>query len=278
MNFLRTIGSSIHSPEFYSSVTKKSFKQSIGYFLLLALLLTIIHLITLINPLLIEAPKAISEFATQIINCFPKDLEVKITNGQVSINALQPYFVSSCEKTNNQTLLVIDTETPFSSAKFEDYKTAVWVTKDSFIYKANNNETRSYSLTKIKDFKLNKDVLNSYFNMASPYLKFVGPVLLLLTFISIYLSYDFRLIHLLIIALLVWVLSKIFKLNINYVASYKIGLYAITLGLIVELIVSLTSVWTHFYGFPFMVTILTLAVVLVNLLLPASPAVPKKAS
>lgn len=269
MNFLRTIGRSIHSPEFYSSISKRSFKQSIGYFLLLALLLTIIHLITLINPLLIETPKAIKGFATQIINCFPKDLEVKITDGQVSVNAPEPYFLPSCEEANNQTLIVIDTKTPFSSAKFEEYKTAVWVTKDTLIYKeANNNGTSSYSLTKIKDFKLNKDILNSYFNTASPYLKFVGPVLLLLTFIGIYLSYDFRLIHLLIIALLVWGLCKIFKLNINYVESYKVCLYAITLGLIVDAIVGLTGRWTHFYGFPFMVTILTLAVVLVNLLLP----------
>lgn len=269
MNFLKTIGNSIYSPEFYSTVLNKSFKQIIIYFLLLILLLTIIRLVTLINPLLIEAPKALQGFATDVINCFPNDLEVKITSGQVTINAPEPYFISDCKATDNkQNLVVIDTKTPFTSSQFEEYKVAAWVTKDSVVYNRNNYETRSYSLTKINDYKLNKEVLNSYYNMATPYLKFIGPILLLLALAGIYLSYDFRLIHLLVIAVLILVMGKIFKQNLGFSQSYKLGLYAITLGLIVDLIVGITGQWTHFYGFPFMVTIITLAVVLVNLLLP----------
>lgn len=231
------------------------------------MLLTVIRLVTLINPLLIEAPKELQGFATQIINCFPKDLEVKITNGQLSINAKEPYFIYSCEK-NPDKLVVVDTKTPYSSNQFDEFKVAAWVTKDSIAYKRNNYETRSYSLAKIKDYKLNKEVLNSYQNIISPYLKFVGPLFLLLTFIGIYLSYDFRLIQLLMIAALILVLGKIFKQNLSYGQSYKIGLYAITLGLIIDVIVDLTGRWTGIYGFPFMVTIITLAVVLVNLILP----------
>lgn len=265
MKFLKTVGSSIHSPQFYSKVPERSFKQSIIYFLLLILLLTTIRLITLINPLLIESPKALQGFAQDLINCFPKDLEVKVTNGQTSLNAQEPYFVS-CK--SDQPLVVIDTKTPYTSSKFYEYKVAAWLTKDTVYYKRSDVETRSYILTKIKDFKLNKEVINTYYTMFLPYLKFVGPILMLLTFMGIYLSYNFRLIHLLIVALLVWLLSKAFKQDLSYGSSYKISLYAITLGLIVELVVNLTARWTYFYGFPFMVTILTLTVVLVNFLLP----------
>lgn len=268
MNFLKTIGNSIHSPQFYSTVVKKSFKPAFGYFLLLILLLTVIRGVTLINPILNEAPKALQGFAQDIINCFPKDLEIQIISGQVSINADEPYFIS-CK---GDELVVIDTKTPYTSGKFDEYKVSAWVTKDTVVYKRNDVETRSYSLAKIKDFKLNKETINTYYNMILPYLKFVGPILLLLTFAGIYLSYNFRLIHLLIIALIIWLLSKAFKQNLAYGPSYKIGLYAITLGLIVELVVNLTHRWTHFTGFPFMVTILTLAVVLVNLLLPKKAA------
>lgn len=278
MNFLKTIQDSIYSPKFYSDVTKKSFKSSFGYFFLLILLLTAIHLVTLISPLLIEAPTALQQFASSVTNCFPKDLEVKITNGQVSTNTKEPYFISSCEGDHSQKLAVIDTKTPFSSEKFAEYKVAAWVTKDSVIYQKNNVESRTYSLTKIKDFKLNKQVLTSYQKMFEPYLKFIGPILLLLSFVGIYLTYNFRLLQLLLLASLIWLLGKIFKYTLSFGQSYKISLYAITLGLIVDLVVSLTSRWTYFHGFPFMVSILTLAVVLVNLILLASPTGgPKKA-
>lgn len=267
MNFLKTIQDSIYSPKFYKTIAQKSFKQSIGYFLLLALLLTIVRLVTLINPLFVEAPKAIQGFANQIINCFPKDLEIKVTNGQAAINTKEPYFISSCDG-KNQKLVVIDTKTPYSVEKFAEYKANAWLTKDALVYKNSSVEMRTYKLTNVKNFKLNKEVLNSYLNMATPYLKFVGPVLSILTFIGLYLSYDFRLIHLLIIATLILVLGKIFKQETSFGTSYKLGLYAITLGLIVDIIVGLTGRWTGIYGFPFLVTIITLVVVPVNLFLP----------
>lgn len=271
MNLLKTIGNSLYSPEFYAAVVKKSFKQSIIYFLLLILILSSIKVISLLNPLLFIVPNQLQGFATDIINCYPNDLEVNIANGQIYINAPEPYFISDCKNpANSQKIAVIDTKTPFSTNQFNEYNASAWVTKDSVIYKDSKYETKTYSFAQIKNYKLNKTVLNSYKNTITPYFKFVGPVLLLISFIGIYLSYAFRLIQLLIIAALILVSGKIFKQNISFGQSYKIGLYAITLGLVVDLIVSLTSIWTGFYGFPFMVTILTLAVVLVNIILPAS--------
>lgn len=215
-----------------------------------------------------EVPAAIQNFATSTINCYPADLEVKIINGQTSINTPEPYFITSCEGDKSENLVVIDTKTPFSSGKFEEFKVAAWLTKDSIVYKKDNYETRTYNLAQIRDFKLNKQVLNSYYQMASPYLKFVGPILLILSFIGIYLGYNFRLIYLLLLSSIIWLLGKMFKYTLGYNQAYKVGLHAITLGLMVELTVSLTSQWTKFYGFPFMVSIITLAVVIFNLFLP----------
>lgn len=273
VNFLKTIQDSIYSPQFYSTVLTKSFRKSLGYFFLLILLLTTIRGVILINPFLVEAPKQLQKFTAEVINCYPKDLEVKIINGQVSINSGGPYFLSSCEGLGQgQNLAVIDTKTPFSSTKFDEYRVAIWVTKTDVVYKRNQFETRSYSLAQVKDFKLNKDSLKSFSNLLTPWIKFVGPVLLILAFLGIYLSYNFRLIHLLTIAALTFLLGKILKQNISFGQGYKVGLYAITLGLIVDLVVDSTARWTHLSGFPFMVTILTLAVVLVNLLFPKRTA------
>lgn len=268
MNFLKTIQNSIYSPQFYSKILTKSFKQSLGYFLLLILIFTIIHTVTLISPLLVEAPTTLQSFGQNMINCYPKDLEIKITNGQATINTEEPYFISSCEGDKSQKLVVVDTKTPFSQTQFDQYQVAAWVTKDAVIFKRNNVETRTYTLNSIKDFKLNQQVLNSYYKMFSPYLNFVGPILLLLSFIGIFLSYDFRLVYLLLLSSIIWLITKMFKQSLGYGQAYKVGLHAITLGLIVELVVSLTRPWVHLSGFPFMVSILTLGVVIFNLFLP----------
>lgn len=263
-NFIKTIGNSIHSPEFYSKIDKRSFKQGFGYFFLLILLFSAITIISIIKPILIETPIGIRGFSENIVNCFPKDLELKIENGQATSSAQEPYFIS-CNSA--QPILVIDTKTPYSSAKFDELKVATWITKDAIIYKNNGTENRTYKLKDVKDFKVNKEIIESYKNKYEPYLKYVGPILLVLAFLGIYLAYIFRLIHLIILALLIWLLGKIFNQDINYKLGYKISLQAITLGLFVELIINLTSRWTNFQGFPFMVTILTLAVVYVNLFL-----------
>lgn len=262
MNFLKTIRNSIYSPGVYLTVLTKSFKSSLGYFLLLILFLTIIHIIFLIKPLLLEAPVQLKGFLQEMVDCYPKDLEVKIISGQVSINADEPYFIDC------QDLVVIDTQTPFSSTQFDDYQVIAWVTKDSVFYKRNRYETRSYSLSQIRDFKLTSQVINSYYQMIAPYLKFVGPILLLLTFVGLYLSFNFRLIQLLLLSSIIWLMAKLFKQALTYGQSYKVGLHAITLGLIVELFISLTQGWTHFSGFPLMVSVLTLGVVSINLILP----------
>lgn len=266
MRFFQTIKNSIYSPEFYSQISQKTFGKSVGYFLLLVLILTAIKSLTLIGPLIFELPNQLQTVIKETVNCYPEDLEIKISSGQVTTNVKEPYFIDSCEmaQDTNQPLLVIDTNTPFSKTQLDQYKTVAWLTKDSIVYKKSDLETRSYSLTEIKDFKLNKAFVDSLSNMISPWLKFLGPALMFLAFIGIYLSYDFKLIYLLALAAVIWLLAKIFKKTLPYGQSYKLGLYAITLGLIVELLVSLTSSLTQFHGFPFMFTIITLGVVFIN--------------
>lgn len=268
IDFLQTIKNSIYSPTFYTTVPSKSFKESISYFLLIILLLTTIRLIALIGPLLIDTPIQVQGFVQDLKDCFPKDLEIKITNGQTSLNTKEPYFLSCDSLGKDEKLIVIDTKTPYSSTKFDEYGAVVWITKSAVVYKENEFETKSYSLAQIKDFKLNKEVLNSYYNIFSPWLKFVGPILLLLSFIGIFLGYNFRLIYLIFFAALLWALSKIFKQALSFGQSYKVGLYAVTLGFIIDLIAGLTSRWTNFHGFPFLFTLITLGVVILNLFLP----------
>jgi len=119
-------------------------------------------------------------------------------------------------------------------------------------------------LSKIDNLTIDRNLVNSLVKKISPWTKFIGPLLGIIIFIGIYLSYDFRLFYLLFLALLLWLLSKAFKKNLSYGKSYIMGMYAISLGLIIETILGVFSGWTHFSGFPFMLTIITLVVVFIN--------------
>lgn len=275
MNFLKTIQNSIYSIQFYKTIPQKSLWQSVKYFTSLILLLTIISILTLFQSLVIETPKIIRDYIQKTINCFPDDLEIKISAGEVSTNVEEPYFIADCDPLSDvggMKIAVVDTKTPFAQAKFEEYNTFVWVTKDSVSIKDKDYQTRIYSLKGAQNFTLTKQSIDSFYNKFSPYLKWVGPALLVLTFLGIYIVYLLRLIQLLITSALIWLLGKIFKHELNYSSAYKIGIFAATLGLILDTLVGFASQWTKFYGFPFMFTVITLGVVIINVFLPKRPS------
>lgn len=270
MSFFQKVKDSIYSPAFYSKIPNFSWKSSFGYFFLLSLILVLIQTAFLIQPLFIKLPGQAKDWINTSIEKFPADLQIKFQNGQAITNVQQPYFIPLSDKSvattsaDYQNLVVIDTKTSFSASKFNEYKTAIWLTKDSFFYQ-DRNGIKAYELSKVKDFTLDKNFIKDLAQKINPWLKWLGPALLILSFIGLYISNSLRLIQLLVIALLILLLGKLLKWNLNYKTSYKISLYAITLGLSVELLIGVTEIFTKFHGFPFMFTLITLGVVFINL-------------
>lgn len=268
MNFLRNILNSIYSSGFYSKVPQTSLKKALGYFFLLILLLTIVQAATVIKPIFYDTAKNIKQMVDEAVNQYPQELEIEVNKGQVATNVTEPYFIPFSEGSNRfKNLIVIDTKTPYSATQFNVYQSVIWVTKDSIFYKDHNSlQTRSLDVSQLGNFTLNKQLLNNLVAQFSPWIKFIGPILFVFTILGFFMLYSFRLIYLLLLALLIWLLSTIFKWSLNYSSSYKVGLYAMTLGFLVEILVGVTQIYTHFSGFPFMFTLITLASVTVNML------------
>ena len=264
MNFLDRIKNSIYSPKFYASISQSKFSSAISYFLLLAILLTIFQGLAVIKPILMELPAEIKKGVEDIGTCYPNDLVVQITNGIATTNVTEPYIFSGCEEKQETPIIVIDTKTPYSAEKFKEYNSLAWLTNDSLFYQKNDYEVSSYSLAEIKDFKLDKNFVTTKISEFSPYLNFVGPILFIFSLFGIYIAYSIRLIYLLIFSVFLIVLGKLFGKNLTYPNAYKMGLYALTLGLLVEIIVNLTSPYTRFNGFPFMFSFIFFGVVIVN--------------
>jgi hypothetical protein len=269
MGFLKKIKNSIYSPVFYSNILQEKFSSAIGYFLLLALFLTALQSIFPIWSFFTAGQPEIQKFVDRAKNFYPSELEIKIQKGKVSINAQEPYFVPIPKDVDmkNETanaidnFVVIDTENSYSASQFNEYKTFAWITEDSIITRDNNNSTRIYDLSKASDMTINRKTITTLINTFSPWLKFIPPLVIIGILLGVYMFYSARLIYLFFLALLIWLLTKIIKKPLAYWASYRVGLYAITLGLLVELLIN----WIGQSGFLFMTTIISLIIVFINL-------------
>lgn len=269
-NLFKKIQDSIYSPPFYKQIKQKNLNSSLGYFLTLASFLVILQSIILIKPLLFDLPGEVRSFSAKAADNFPGDLSVKIENGKAYPSVKEPYIIPfstiAPELKPTSNFLVIDTKTPYSPEKFQEYNTLLWLTKDTLFSQSTNNtkDIRAYKLENIGNFTFDKGFVKYLENRFMPWIKFIGPVVFAASVIGLYIVIAFRLVYWLIFALILMLLSKLFKWNFDYKQSYKIGLYAMTLGLIIESIIFLSATFTNFHGFPFMFTLITFGVIFLN--------------
>ena len=271
MGFLQKIKSSIFDPKFYSKIEHQSLGSALKYYFLFILALSIVNIVIIGYELGVQIPREIRSSINQAATSYPSDLEVSLDDGQVTTNATEPYFVpfpemgedSQYSGLNN--ILVIDTKTPFSSAQFNQYKTLAWLTKDSLFYNNREFDQRSLDLSEFDDITVNKAFVGDLLSKVNPWLNYLGPALILFTFIGLFIGFSFSLVYFLFLAVLIFFLSGIFKWGLNYSASYKTAIYASTLGFILDLVLLHTGVYTGFYGFPFFFTLTALCITTINL-------------
>jgi hypothetical protein len=268
MGFIKNIRSAIFDPEFYQRIKNGKLSDVFKYFFLLTLLLSIINTILLSQELLIRVPAEIKNFVSQSVNSYPPNLEVSVNDGQASTNAEEPFFVPFPETDNEyagiNNLLVIDTKTPFSVTQFEQYKTLAWLTKDSLFFQNREFDQRSIPLTDVENFTVSRQFIDDLANKINPWLSFVGPLLLVIVFIGMLIGFIFNLVYMLFLAVLVYFLSAIFKWRLSYKTAFITAIYASTLAFIVDLILFNTGLFTGFFGFPFLFTLIALCVATIN--------------
>lgn len=271
MGFFTKLKSSIYKPSFYSKIKTQSLGESLKYFFLLAIFLTLINTLILSYELAVKVPREIKNFVSQTVNSFPSDLAVTIDDGQVSTTTEEPLFVpfpSSDDEINQQdfnNILVIDTKTPYSAAQFGQYKTLFWLTRDSLFYQNQEFDARSIDLTKVENMKIDRQFVGNLVEKINPWLGLIGPALIVLVSVGMYLGFTFNLIYLLFLAVLIFFLGSIFKWGLTYSASYKTAIYASTLAFLVDLVLFNTGIYTGFYGFPFLFTLIALCITTINL-------------
>lgn len=271
-NLFDTFKNSIFSPQFYAAIPNTPLKNALTYFLIFSAVMAVIQVIFLI-PSFFNFQKDVPKLINTAVNYYPKELEITIKNGQVSTTAKEPYFVpvpsqlkgseDELDMEAKKNIIVIDTKTPYSVKKFNEYETAAWLTKDSLFY-MEDSQIKGYDLSTMKDYKINQNQIRSITNSLNPYIKFIAPLLAAFALLGIYFVYLLRLVFALMYAVMIFLVAKILNRNISYSSAYKTTLYAMTLGLLLEVFIFITQPYLKLHTFPFMLSLITIGVVIFN--------------
>lgn len=202
---------SFFSKSFYQDVGRNWKGTGLFYlFILLALCwIVIMHKVhmSISNFVKNDAPAIISQFP-----------EITIHHGKVSVDAPQPHIIIDPE--SGKPFMIIDTTGQITS--LEDTKAGILLTGTNLIVERNARETRIISLADINDFVINQDKIYDWVNSIKGWFAIVAfPFALMGSFI-------YRIVQVLIYAVVGLVLVKITKSELNYQALMRLSVMSIT--------------------------------------------------
>lgn len=273
--FFKSIPAAIFSPGFYASIKNRKFGEAFRYILLLTLIVGFAWT-AILGVMAYKNREIMTNVIDAFLNIYPEELVLTVTDGEISSNVAEPYFITSETFYEDPTdweegdfpinLAVIDTGTAFSMSQFEEYETLAWLTKDALLIRSDNG-IDSIPINEIPNAVVDKEMADEFlqgiWSKSKPYIALGVVVAGLVMFIGLM---AWRMFYALILAIIVWIAASIMRLKLDYGACYKISLYAMTTGILVMFVVGQTSQWTTFHGFPFMFTVLAAATAIINLI------------
>ncbi|MCP4610138.1 MAG: DUF1189 domain-containing protein [Planctomycetes bacterium] len=189
-------------------------------FLYLLLLLTVCMI-----PAMINVHRGMSNFvnneAPAIINQIP---EITITDGRVSINETQPYYI--IDPDTNKPLAIIDTTGRINSLKEID--ALCLLTGNKVIMKKSNFENRTYDLSQVDSFAVNGEQISGWLQTGKKFLVVVIYPFALLG------SYMYRIVQVLIYAAVGLLFASFCKTKLSYAALVRLAVVAVTPCIIVS--------------------------------------------
>lgn len=257
MNFIKNL----FSVKYYADIlTGHSHFKPVLAAIILALILSVKPSLFIFRTALPLAQNLEKNVLNLIEEIYPQELEINITNGQVSTNVTEPYYVTvrqeafenlfslKHEDQNTRSkirLLAIDTKG--KADEFERYQSMALLTETSFVYYKDNN-VNIYPLREVKDLTINKDVIKSKVqetNQDNMVEKVVVIGVLMAPFFIFLWSIATRLSTFFLLALVVYLMTKINQLTVGFKNIFR---YTSAISFIPMFIWSLMSFIPFFAG------------------------------
>lgn len=243
--FFYVFKNSASRPAYYQDVLKAPFSFSLKYFLFFFFILGFLTSATLSFFLVQKVQPYINKIKIEAPNFYPADLVITIKDGQTSTNVVEPFFVplkpelfppeleKAIKQQPVQNILVIDTSV--EPTEIKKYQTFVLLTKESVAFIGDQNEIRIQSLEEVKDFTLNREIVETAWQEVVPYFGWIVPAIIVFLFLALpAIIIIGKFIYLAVFSCFSWIIARIMKLEkVNYSKALQINLQAITLPTIV---------------------------------------------
>lgn len=270
----QTIGSAIYNPEFYRGARTEPAKDAWKYYFKFVLIAAVCFTLIVGSRLV---PFFMSVFTEEnlnkVINHFPEELTITIKDGVASSNVKEPYAIKVPTSLKNklneldantprppiaqyENFLVIDTGAGFDIEKFDSYQTMALLTKDLLISEKNRGgELSIQRLAGLGNLTVNREVIRSWGEKILPLKKFLLPLFILGLFVAGFFTIGvMNLLILVAFAFVAWLIILIRKMGLTYGETYRLGLYALTAPILVNLVMSFL-VWQTWL-FPYLLIFL----------------------
>lgn len=242
------------NPLFYKHLLDESFGRAFGYLYLVLVLFGIAQSIVYGVRLAPQYPtlvKTVGSFRVIAKNFYPDELKIVMKNGMLSTNVKEPYYLylpkEFSEGGKKITLGVINTSAVLDD--YDSYNVPVLITKKGIIMPGKETGERRVYLfssmlkeSKIKEFTLTKDIYMVFVKQAEPFVNKLPSIiqtvvivfLIVWPFLGSFFYLWWKLFVLLFGSLLIFGIAKILKKSISYKGVYKVGMFALTLPIVIS--------------------------------------------
>lgn len=265
---LHVYAKSLTSIKYYKDLIKTDLKFSLKYYVVLAVLFTMVNSLFSTIQILPKLKKGINDALDYALNMYEDDLVITIEKGVLSVNKDEPYIIplSTTEETSSvaKNLIVFDSDAGLDDLE-ETYDTLILVNGTNILAKS-SSDISVMPIKDIPDTTITKENLVSvvtrirFLTKFAPYI--VGILFILATF-SYYLGY--RLIYLFLVGAFLWVIGTVRKLKFSYSKYYKIALHTMSLPLTVGLVNSITAANIYFPSWFFLLNLIFGVLVVLSL-------------
>ncbi len=246
---------------YYLEVLKTPFWFSLKYLVLLIFTFIFIQTVFFTVQAALYLPKLpglLDQIQNRLEAAYPDDLVIMVKNGALTINQPTPYYIDIPEmsEVDGYThLITIDPEAEVSD--FEESRSIVLVTDREIVYpdQQNGSTITSYRVMSLREFPedvvLDERQYQSFISKLEPifaWIPRIAPFLLLagvilIPFFGTLLSTAWQLMYLLFLTGIVFLISKVFHLNISFGKLYQLSMHGLTIPLALSFLMTMLGVY-----------------------------------
>lgn len=242
---------SLTSPAYYKDLLSVKFGFSIKYIFILAFIAAAVTVPVTTGGLINDLRNELDKFMISTSAYYPDELVITMKDGQLSINQDEPFkfaipeeykkesLANDSEMEDIENIVVIDPEGTID--QLDEYKTVVLINKSNAIVRE-SNKIEVYPLSDAPDGELTKNTVMGILDKLAPFVDAIPYIILVLAFILALVYYfGFRLAYLLAVGGVLILASSARGLNLEFKKLYQIGLHAMTLPLVIEVMSTLVK-------------------------------------